>query len=53
DRQASWMRRTPSGMFIPYGEAVKCSDKGMLRRVIDTVKTAWNMAYVIWNSGWR
>ncbi|KAK2468765.1 hypothetical protein H9L39_19692 [Fusarium oxysporum f. sp. albedinis] len=47
------MRRTPSGMFMPYEEAVTCSNKGMFCRVIDTVKTARDMAYVIWNSGWR
>jgi hypothetical protein len=47
------MRRTPSGMFMPYGEAVTCSNKGMFCRVIDTVNTARDMAYVIWNSGWR
>ncbi|KAK7583248.1 hypothetical protein V3481_012540 [Fusarium oxysporum f. sp. vasinfectum] len=47
------MRRTPSGMFMPYEEAVTCSNKGMFCRVIDTVKTAKDMAYVIWNSGWR
>ncbi|KAJ0127326.1 hypothetical protein HZ326_29566 [Fusarium oxysporum f. sp. albedinis] len=43
------MRRTPSGMFMPYEEAVTCSNKGMFCRVIDTVKTARDMAYVIWN----
>ncbi|EXA29536.1 hypothetical protein FOVG_18985 [Fusarium oxysporum f. sp. pisi HDV247] len=47
------MRRTPSGIFMPYGEAVTCSNKGMFCRVIDTVNTARDMAYVIWNSGWR
>jgi hypothetical protein len=47
------MRRTLSGMFMPYEEAVTCSNKGMFCRVIDTVKTARDMAYVIWNSGWR
>ncbi|WKT43848.1 Nitrogen regulatory protein areA, GATA-like domain [Fusarium oxysporum f. sp. vasinfectum] len=47
------MRRTPSGMFMPYEEAVTCSNKGMFCRIIDTVKTAKDMAYVIWNSGWR
>jgi hypothetical protein len=43
--------RTPSDMFMPYDEAVTCSNKGMLCRIIDTVKTARDMAYVIWNSG--
>ncbi|KAH7186934.1 hypothetical protein BKA60DRAFT_588024 [Fusarium oxysporum] len=41
------MRRTQSGMLIPYGEAVVCSNKGMFCRVIDTVKTVRDMAYVI------
>ncbi|QKD57898.2 uncharacterized protein FOBCDRAFT_141000, partial [Fusarium oxysporum Fo47] len=47
------MRRTPSGMFtgMSYGEAVVCSNKGMFCRVINTVKTARDMAYIIWNSG--
>ncbi|KAK2684612.1 hypothetical protein QWA68_016699 [Fusarium oxysporum] len=47
------MRRTQSGMFMPYEEAVTSSNKGMFCRIIDTVNTARDMAYVIWNSGWR
>ncbi|KAL5603387.1 hypothetical protein FOVSG1_006137 [Fusarium oxysporum f. sp. vasinfectum] len=47
------MRRTPSGMFMPYEEAVTSSNKGRFCRIIDTVNTARDMAYVIWNSGWR
>ncbi|RKL10085.1 hypothetical protein BFJ70_g16582 [Fusarium oxysporum] len=47
------MRRTPSGMFMPYEEAVTSSNKGVLCRIIDTVNTARDMAYIIWNSGWR
>jgi len=47
------MRRTPSGMFMPYEEAVTSSNKGLLCRIIDTVNTARDMAYIIWNSGWR
>ncbi|KAH7472018.1 hypothetical protein FOMA001_g13327 [Fusarium oxysporum f. sp. matthiolae] len=47
------MRRTPSGMFMPYAEAVVCSNKGMFCRMIDAINTARDMAYVIWNSGSR
>ncbi|KAJ9419735.1 hypothetical protein FOXG_06995 [Fusarium oxysporum f. sp. lycopersici 4287] len=47
------MRRTPSGMFMPYEEAVTSSNKGLFCRIIDTVNTARDMAYVIWNSDWR
>ncbi|KAH7203087.1 uncharacterized protein BKA55DRAFT_600497 [Fusarium redolens] len=43
----------PAGMFMPYGEAVTSSSKGMFCRIIDTVNTARDMVYVIWNSGWR
>ncbi|KAF4434526.1 hypothetical protein F53441_13687 [Fusarium austroafricanum] len=43
----------PAGMFMPYGEAVTSSGKGMFCCIIDTVNTARDMVYVIWNSGWR
>ena len=48
------LRRTPSGMFMPYGEdeddMVATSVFG---RVVDTVNTARDIAHVIWNVGWR
>jgi hypothetical protein len=48
------MRRTSSGMFMPYeeGEAAPGTE-GILGRVIDTVNTARDIAHVIWNVGWR
>jgi hypothetical protein len=46
------MRRTPSGMFIPYEGGEASSTDGILSRVIDTVNTARDIAYVIWNVGW-
>ncbi|KAI4125889.1 MAG: hypothetical protein LQ347_005198 [Umbilicaria vellea] len=48
------LRRTPSGMFMPYEEdeddAVAA---GLFGRVVDTVNTAKDIAHVIWNVGWR
>ncbi|KAM6513987.1 protein phosphatase regulator [Fusarium falciforme] len=46
------MRRTPSGMFIPYEGGEASSTDGILSRVIDTVNTARDIAHVIWNVGW-
>ncbi|KAM5356217.1 hypothetical protein ACJ41O_002863 [Fusarium nematophilum] len=47
------MRRTPSGMFMPYEEGEGSSTDGIFGRVIDTVNTARDIAHVIWNVGWR
>ncbi|GKU04117.1 hex2 protein [Fusarium langsethiae] len=47
------MRRTPSGMFMPYEEGEMQSGDGIFGRVIDTVNTARDIAHVIWNVGWR
>jgi len=50
------MRRTPSGMFMPYGEDEDedlAVEAGLFGRVIDTVNTAKDIAHVIWNVGWR
>jgi hypothetical protein len=47
------MRRTPSGMFMPYEEREAFSADGILGRVIDTVNTARDIAHVIWSVGWR
>ena len=48
------LRRTPSGMFMPYeddeDDAVAA---GLLGKVVDTVNTAKDIAHVIWNVGWR
>ena len=47
------MRRTPSGMFMPYEEGEAAAGAGIFGRVIDTVNTARDIAHVIWNVGWR
>lgn len=47
------MRRTPSGMFMPYDETDNTTGDGIFGRVIDTVNTARDIAHVIWNVGWR
>ena len=47
------MRRTPSGMFMPYEEGTSSSGDGIFGRVVDTVNTARDIAHVIWNVGWR
>lgn len=48
------MRRTPSGMLMPYEEGGDLTQgEGIFGRVIDTVNTARDIAHVIWNVGWR
>lgn len=47
------MRRTPSGMFMPYEDMEGVQGDGLIGRVIDTVNTARDIAHVIWNVGWR
>lgn len=47
------MRRTSSGMFMPFEGDESPSGDGILGRVIDTVNTARDIAHVIWNVGWR
>lgn len=50
------MRRTESGMLMPYEEAeaaAPSSGEGIFGRVVDTVNTARDIAHVIWNVGWR
>jgi hypothetical protein len=48
------MRRTESGMFMPYEEGEPAAaNGGIVGRVIDTVNTARDIAHVIWNVGWR
>lgn len=47
------MRRTPSGMFMPYEEGEAATNEGIFGRVVDTVNTARDIAHVIWNVGWR
>ncbi|KAH7359020.1 protein phosphatase type 1 complex subunit Hex2/Reg1 [Plectosphaerella cucumerina] len=47
------MRRTSSGMFMPYEEGESSTSDGIFGRVVDTVNTARDIAHVIWNVGWR
>lgn len=47
------LRRTPSGMFMPYDEDDDYPRDGLLGKVVDTVNTARDIAHVIWNVGWR
>ena len=48
------MRRTESGMFMPYEEDEDSMvSSGIFGRVVDTVNTAKDIAHVIWNVGWR
>lgn len=52
--QSTGMRRTESGMFMPFEEGeASTENEGLLGRVIDTVNTARDIAHVIWNVGWR
>jgi hypothetical protein len=53
EEQPAGMRRTESGMFMPYDEGDTPSNDGIIGRVIDTVNTARDIAHVIWNVGWR
>ena len=48
------MRRTPSGMFMPYEDEDEAAmNEGLFGRVLNTVNTARDIAHVIWNVGWR
>ncbi|KAL5326343.1 hypothetical protein ACEPPN_004027 [Leptodophora sp. 'Broadleaf-Isolate-01'] len=49
----SGMRRTPSGMFMPYEEDEDdVVTEGLFGKVVDAVNTAKDIGYVIWNVGW-
>lgn len=48
------MRRTNSGMFLPYEEDEDdLVAAGLFGKVSDTINTAKDIAHVIWNVGWR
>ena len=47
------LRRTPSGMFMPYEDEDEPGSTGILGKVVDTVNTARDIAHVIWNVGWH
>ena len=52
----SGLRRTPSGMFMPYEEDeddLIAAELGLLGKVNETFNTAKDIAHVIWNVGWR
>ena len=52
--ERSGLRRTPSGMFMPYEEDENdLHPSGLFGKVIDTVNTAKDIAHVIFNVGWR
>lgn len=51
--EASGLRRTSSGMLMPYESVENPTGEGIIGRVIDTVNTARDIAHVIWNVGWR
>ena len=53
DTESLGLRRTPSGMFMPYEDVDDSADTGILSRVLDTVNTAKDIAHVIWNVGWH
>ena len=53
DAEHSGLRRTPSGMFMPYEDEDDTGNAGLLGRVVDTVNTAKDIAHVIWNVGWH
>ena len=54
-QNSSGLRRTESGMFMPYGDEVEdhSANSGIFGKVIETVNTARDIAHVIWNVGWR
>jgi len=52
-RDSARMRRTASGMLMPYEEGDLATGDGLFGRVIETVNTARDIAHVIWNVGWR
>lgn len=51
------LRRTPSGMFMPFDDDEDDEDilanTGILGRFVEGVNTARDIAHVIWNVGWR
>lgn len=53
DPEGKGLRRTPSGMFMPYEEEDDYINAGLFGKVVDTVNTAKDIAHVIWNVGWR
>jgi hypothetical protein len=42
---------THSGIFMPYKGEEDVASEGLFEHVIDAVKTARDIAYLIWNAG--
>ena len=55
DYSEDGMRRTNSGMLMPYGDEDEddLMAVGLFGRVSETINTAKDIAHVIWNVGWR
>jgi Fungal protein of unknown function (DUF1752) len=55
DDRFGGLRRTESGMFMPYEEDGEdyAAAGGLIGKVVHTVNTAKDIAHVIWNVGWR
>ena len=54
DLEGKGLRRTPSGMFMPYEEDEDdMVASGLFGEVVNAVNTAKDIAHVIWNVGWR
>ncbi|KAI9847199.1 MAG: hypothetical protein M1837_003063 [Sclerophora amabilis] len=54
DEQHSGLRRTPSGMFMPYEEDEDdIVAAGLFGKVVNAVNTAKDIGHVIWNVGWK
>ena len=54
DLEGKGLRRTPSGMFMPYEEDEDdMVSSGLFGEVVNAVNTAKDIAHVIWNVGWR
>jgi hypothetical protein len=52
--EASGLRRTESGMFMPFEENEEDPPPpGFIGKIVDTVNTARDIAHVVWNAGWR
>jgi hypothetical protein len=52
--EAGGLRRTASGMFMPFEENEdELQQPGLIGKIVDTVNTARDIAHVVWNAGWR
>lgn len=52
--ESSGMRRTESGMFMPFEDSEEDPPAaGLIGRIVDTVNTARDIAHVVWNAGWK